>query len=175
MKFFEDTVSQRNKYNQSVCGDAVLCDRTVESTVFVLCDGIGSGVYANIAAITCANRLMELARSGISMRSVCELVAESMHRAREEQIPFAAFTAVKVLKDGQFTVRQMAVEGEGLFYVEDGAPVRVDDECRTGDGRKDRAEVEEPLTVFTTVPGKVVVRRFCVRPVPFDHLCLKVR
>lgn len=104
MKFFEDTVSQRNKYSQSVCGDAVLCDRTVESTVFVLCDGIGSGVYANIAAITCANRLMELARSGISMRSVCELVAESMHRAREEQIPFAAFTAVKVLKDGQFTV-----------------------------------------------------------------------
>jgi ferredoxin len=32
-------------------------ERTFESTFFVLCDGIGSGVYANIAAITCANRM----------------------------------------------------------------------------------------------------------------------
>ncbi|PKL42457.1 MAG: hypothetical protein CVU86_00925 [Firmicutes bacterium HGW-Firmicutes-11] len=104
MKFFEDTVCQVNKKNQIVCGDAIVCERTIEYTTYILCDGIGSGVYANIAAITCANRLMELSKSGLSMRTACEMVADSMHRAREEHIPFSAFTAVRILKDGQFTV-----------------------------------------------------------------------
>ena len=104
MKFFEDIVKQKPKHNQIVCGDTFLCERTLESTVFVLCDGIGSGVYANIAAITCANRLIELSRGGISMRSACRTVADSMHRAKEEDIPFSAFSAVKILNDGQFIV-----------------------------------------------------------------------
>ncbi|GAB1477032.1 SpoIIE family protein phosphatase [Bacillota bacterium] len=102
MKFFEDIVEQKPKHNYIVCGDTFLCERTVDSTFFVLCDGIGSGVYANIAAITCANRMMELHRSGVSMRKMSEMVADSMHRAREEKIPFAAFTAVKILADGLF-------------------------------------------------------------------------
>jgi hypothetical protein len=70
----------------------------------VLCDGIGSGIYANIAAISCANRLIELFRTGISLRYACENVADSMHRARKEEIPFSAFSVAKVLNDGQFTV-----------------------------------------------------------------------
>lgn len=102
MKFIEDIVKQKNKHNYIVCGDTYICERTTESTFFVLCDGIGSGVYANIAAITCANRMVELHRSGVSMRSMSEMVADSMHRAREERIPFAAFTAVKILNDGLF-------------------------------------------------------------------------
>ena len=102
LKFIEDIVEQKPKQNYIVCGDTYICQRTQESTFFVLCDGIGSGVYANIAAITCANRLMELHRSGVSMRSMSEMVADSMHRAREEKIPFAAFTAVKILNDGLF-------------------------------------------------------------------------
>lgn len=104
MKFFEDTVKQKFKNNQIVCGDAFLCQRTPERTLFVLSDGIGSGVYANIAAITCANRLMELWRSGVSVRTACRMVADSMHKAKEADIPFSAFTAAMILNDGQFSV-----------------------------------------------------------------------
>lgn len=104
MKFIQDIVKQVSKRNQIVSGDTFLCERTLESTEFVLCDGIGSGVYANIAAITCANRLIELFRTGVSLRYACEKVADSMHRARKEEIPFSAFSVAKVLNDGQFTV-----------------------------------------------------------------------
>ncbi len=76
----------------------------MEGTVLVLCDGVGSGVYANIAAITCAERLMELFRSDIPFKDACCMVADSMHRARTEAIPFAAFSAIKVFVDGNFTV-----------------------------------------------------------------------
>ena len=88
LKFIEDIVEQRPKQNYIVCGMPLFCERTFESTS--LCCAMESvpGVYANIAAITCANRMAELYRSGISMRAMSEMVADSMHRAREERIPF---------------------------------------------------------------------------------------
>ncbi|KPU46011.1 stage II sporulation protein E (SpoIIE) [Oxobacter pfennigii] len=104
MKFFEDFVGQAKKMGKLVCGDVFLRERTLDITEFVLCDGIGSGVYANIAAISCASRIIELFKAGITLRSVCEMVADSMHRARKEDIPFSAFSAVRILHDGQFTV-----------------------------------------------------------------------
>ncbi len=123
MKFFEDIVEQRSKDAYIVCGDNYLCERTPESTFFVLCDGIGSGVYANIAAITCANRMMELYRSGVSMRVMSEMVADSMHKAREEKIPFAAFTAVKILSDGLFSIYNY--EAPDPMIIKDGFAVHM--------------------------------------------------
>lgn len=104
MKFIDNIVKQQSKQNQIVCGDVCICEKTMESTEFVLCDGIGSGVYANIAAITCASRLTELFGKGISLRRASEMIADSMHRARNEEVPFSAFCAVRILNNGQFAV-----------------------------------------------------------------------
>ncbi|MDR1037536.1 MAG: serine/threonine-protein phosphatase [Deltaproteobacteria bacterium] len=102
MKFFADTLCQRIKEGHLVCGDTFEIARATSGTVCVICDGVGSGVYANISAVTCASRLMELWRSGVSVRAASEMVASSMHRARTEDIPFSAFVAAAVLPDGQF-------------------------------------------------------------------------
>ncbi|MDX9872213.1 MAG: SpoIIE family protein phosphatase [Clostridia bacterium] len=118
MKFIEDLVKHASKRNQMVCGDTFLCERTLESTEFVICDGIGSGVYANVAAVSCANRLIELFRRGVSLKYACEKVADSMHRARKEDAPFAAFSVAKILKDGQFTV--YSYESPAPILIKDG-------------------------------------------------------
>lgn len=115
MKFFEDTALQARKRRHLVCGDYYLCSRTPEATVAILCDGVGSGVYANIAAITCGDRLLELLRGGRSLRAACEEVADSMHRARSEEVPFAAFVAVRILPGGQFTA--YAYENPGPILI----------------------------------------------------------
>lgn len=121
MKFFEDIVCQENKTGHIVCGDTYLCQRTAEQTIFVLCDGIGSGVYANIAAITCASRIMELLNTGIPLGSVSEMVADSMHRARKEGIPFSAFSVALILSDGQFTI----------YTYESPQPLLISNGCAT--------------------------------------------
>lgn len=87
-----------------VCGDSFSCKRRWDYTEAVLCDGIGSGVYANIAAISCASRLQALFRTGLSQGRACEMVVESMHRARNETVPFSAFSAAKILHGGQFSI-----------------------------------------------------------------------
>jgi hypothetical protein len=118
LKFFEDIVGQALKRGKIVCGDSTLCERTIDFTEFVLCDGIGSGVYANIAAISCASRLIELFKSGVSQGAACEMVADSMHRARQEDIPFSAFSAARILHDGQFTV--CSYEAPEPIFIRDG-------------------------------------------------------
>ncbi len=104
MKFFEDFVGQKRKQGQVVCGDAFVCDRSIDGTIFILCDGIGSGAYANIAAISCSSRLHELLKNGVSLRAAAEMTAASMHKAREAEIPFSAFSMALILPDGRFSV-----------------------------------------------------------------------
>lgn len=104
MNFYEDIICQEHKTGYSVCGDTYIADRRAEGTIFVLCDGIGSGIYANIAAITCMSRIMELMNCGMSLRATSEMVASSMHRARTEDIPFSAFSTALFLPSGKFVV-----------------------------------------------------------------------
>jgi hypothetical protein len=102
MKFFGDFLCQKNKKSQAICGDYCVCERTAACMIYVICDGVGSGIYANISAITCASRILELFRGGLSIRMASETVAASMHRARQEDIPFSAFSVVAILPDGRF-------------------------------------------------------------------------
>jgi hypothetical protein len=123
VKYFENNAVQKLKTGKIRCGDVTLCDRSVERTIFILCDGIGSGVYANIAAITCANRLMELIGSGHSMRAACESVALSMHGARKQEFPFCAFSAVKIMNNGHFTV--FVYENPDPVVIKNGYAMRL--------------------------------------------------
>jgi len=118
MKFFDDYLCQKNKKNHEVCGDFCLYERTATGMIYVLCDGVGSGIYANISAITCANRILELIRGGMSIRMTSETVAASMHRARKEDIPFAAFTVAVIAPDGKFTA--YSYESPNPIFIKNG-------------------------------------------------------
>jgi len=103
--YIEVDVIQANKKGYNICGDYYLCKRTYENTIMILCDGIGSGIKANVAAIMCANRLIWLLESGISLIRASEIVISMMHKARkEEDVPFAAFSIAWILNTGQYTV-----------------------------------------------------------------------
>lgn len=102
MRYLDLILKQRKKAGEKVCGDYFISERIRGAQIYILCDGIGSGTYANIAAIYNANRLIELLRSDVPLQDSCRIVAEGMHRARTEDIPFAAFSAFRVLPDGNF-------------------------------------------------------------------------
>lgn len=97
-------ISAVSKRNNIVCGDYTVINRTHNSTDFILCDGMGSGLTANIAAIACASRLMELINQDIPLFRAAEKIVELMKRARTESIPYATFTIVKIMHSGQFTI-----------------------------------------------------------------------
>ncbi len=102
-KHIEIKVEQAKKHGQEVCGDYYLTYRDGQATYVVLCDGIGSGTHAHISAVMCANRIMELLKAHIDIKTVGHKVASFMKGARTESpFPFAAFCAVSFAVDGRF-------------------------------------------------------------------------
>ena len=100
----ETVLAQGAKRTGSVCGDFVTVERIDEATTTILADGIGTGVKARVAAVMCANRLMELIRLGFTIREACAKILDTMHKARRTDIPFAAFSICRVLNNGQATI-----------------------------------------------------------------------
>src|SRR5271165_399979 len=103
-KYVETVMAQTAKHTDGVCGDFVIVDRTDEATTTILADGIGTGVKARVAAVMCANRLMELIRLGFTIREACAKILDTMHEARTADIPFAAFSICRVLNNGHATI-----------------------------------------------------------------------
>jgi hypothetical protein len=95
---------QSSKYPQGPCGDLVTSERTSTATTIICCDGIGSGIKANIAATLCASRLNELLRSGFTLREAFNAAVKTMNQWRSPEKPFTAFCICRILNDGTATI-----------------------------------------------------------------------
>ena len=102
--FIEIKISQAPKRPGLPCGDVVVSDRTKLGTTIIVCDGIGSGVKANIFATMCAARIKELLKRGFSIRHAFSNVVNTMNQAPGKNLPFAAFSLTHILPDGNATI-----------------------------------------------------------------------
>jgi len=100
MLHYEAFTKQVNKDNHHVCGDSIVSFNHKDSYYFAIFDGVGSGIYANLASIASASRWKKMIREGISISEACEKMASDTNRARSQKIPFTAFIAVMVTRLG---------------------------------------------------------------------------
>lgn len=99
--YFDDYVSNIAKKNQSVCGDVFTIVRQPDYTLAILCDGIGSGIKANIAANMCCERIKDLSLSGLSLRKIFERVSSDMEKSKTSDSFYCAFSAAMLFPDGK--------------------------------------------------------------------------
>jgi len=97
-------IAQSSKKTGDVCGDVVDVYRNATSTNIVLCDGIGSGLKANIYAKMCCARIIHMLREGSSVKRTFETVGETMNKAWGTGDPFSVFTIVSILNTGNTTI-----------------------------------------------------------------------
>lgn len=102
--YVEIEKAQTPKKPGTPCGDVVAFERTPLGTTMVLCDGLGSGIKANLAATMCASRMLEALRGGASLRHAFAGLVKDMIRVRGTEAPYACFIVLRVLIDGQATV-----------------------------------------------------------------------
>ena len=99
----EVETAQTPKRPHTCCGDVVLVERQASATTVLLCDGLGSGVKAEVAATACGTRIRALLRAGFSPRAAFDRVIRTMNEARTTDLPFSAFTLLRVGTDGSTT------------------------------------------------------------------------
>ncbi|NLO91478.1 MAG: SpoIIE family protein phosphatase [Elusimicrobia bacterium] len=116
--------AQSTKSGQHVCGDMLFENRQPDGATFMVLDGIGSGVKANVAAQFYSARLSELLKRGFSTREAAGNLLDTLHRARTEDVLFSAFTLLRVLPDG--SAHSVSYEMPPPIYIEKGtaAPAR---------------------------------------------------
>ena len=88
----------------AMSGDVWTVTRDAAATTVILADGLGSGITAHIAATMTCSRLAELLKQGFSTRQAFLRVAQTMHAVRGTDQPYAVFTLLRMLSDGETTV-----------------------------------------------------------------------
>ena len=116
--YFDDYVSIIPKKEQNVCGDVFTLLRQPEYTLAVLCDGIGSGIKANIAASMCCERIKNLALSGLSLRNIFSRISAEMESAKTSDSFYCAFSAAMLFPNGKAVAA--AYEIPVPFILKDG-------------------------------------------------------
>lgn len=100
-----DIVSkQSSKKEGDACGDYFAYHRNEDSIIIVLSDGLGSGVKANISAHLIVNRLLALFKNGASLNKAFSILTKSMNKQWGKGHPFAVFSVLKILNNGDATV-----------------------------------------------------------------------
>jgi hypothetical protein len=95
---------QSPKHEGHPCGDVVECLRTPEGCTFIVSDGIGSGVRANLYAQFVLSRVLQRVRLGHSLRQAFSDAVKTLEENRGKEMPWAAFAAVRIMPDGNATV-----------------------------------------------------------------------
>jgi len=97
-------IRQTPKRANGPCGDVVAQQRTELATDIILCDGIGSGMRAYIAATMHVSRLLCLLREGFSLRQAFSSLVGTLEKWRDPSQPYAAVSLARILNDGEATV-----------------------------------------------------------------------
>lgn len=98
------TSHQAAKHPDGPCGDVVAYRRTEMCTDVILCDGIGSGIKAHIAATLHVSRMQKLLAEGFSLRRTFAGVIATVDKWRDPAKPYAAVALMRVLNDGEVTI-----------------------------------------------------------------------
>lgn len=130
---FEVRTSQSTKRPGQPCGDIVVSEKNLEATTVIVCDGLGSGAKANVFATMCAARISELLKRGFSPLHAFSNVVNTMNKATEKDLPFAAFSLLRILNDGSATV--LAYEMPPPILIAKGYSTVLNQEVQTIDER----------------------------------------
>jgi serine/threonine protein phosphatase PrpC len=148
----EVTTQQTPKRAGQVCGDQVGTHRSRYATTVILCDGIGSGLKANLAARMLVSRLTELLDRGVSLRRAFARCVETTEQHKTRGTTYAAFSVASILPDGAATV--LSYEAPGAIHLaSNGVAAPVDTRSET----VGRAMVQEGMVKLGSGDGLLLV------------------
>lgn len=107
--FIEVACSQISEKGQSVSGDVYLKERYNGHTIFVLSDGAGSGIRANVIASVIASMALNNTKVQRPMTQTARAVIETFARGQHsDDLMQATFTIVDISDNGEVNILEFA-------------------------------------------------------------------
>lgn len=123
MSYFIDVgYTSLNHVGEELCGDRVECAFGDEYTTAVLCDGMGSGVKANILATLSSKILCTMLSAGIPIKDCIETLIASLPVCKVRNVAYATFSVCHIDNDGKGELLEF--DNPAAILVRDG---KVDD------------------------------------------------
>ena len=121
--FMESGFVSLNKQGEDLCGDFFTTVADEDATTFVLSDGMGSGVKANILATLTAKILATMTANHLSIRESVYTIAQTLPVCSVRKLAYSTFTLMQVLPDWQVYLAQydnpqaiLLRQGKSVYY-----------------------------------------------------------
>ncbi len=85
-----------NKYGEQLCGDHVETIEQGSSMIFVLADGLGSGVKASILSILTAKIISTMMAHSMSLEECVSTIASTLPVCQKRKIAYSTFTILRI-------------------------------------------------------------------------------
>lgn len=112
--FLDIGVSQLKKAGEELCGDSIEIQKTRDSDIIVLSDGLGSGVKANILSQITVKTAITMLKKGSGIDEVIETLAHTLPMCRVRKTAYSTFTILQAFSDG--TVYLAEYDNPNVFW-----------------------------------------------------------
>jgi len=124
--------SSLNKYGEQLCGDHVeTIEQTDPSLIFVLADGLGSGVKANILSTLTAKIISTMMANSMSLEECVSTIASTLPVCRKRGIAYSTFTILRITDNKEAEIIQY--DNPHVILLRNG---------KNHEYRKDRIEID---------------------------------
>jgi len=94
--FYEISPLSLNRDGEEVCGDQVKISRTIDKTIMVLSDGLGSGIKATILARLTTEIIVNMLRANAPLGDVLETVTKTLPVCHVRKVAYATFAILQI-------------------------------------------------------------------------------
>lgn len=129
MLYADSGYTSLNKMREELCGDRVEFKTSPEGArTLVLCDGLGSGVKANILATLSSKILCTMINSGAPIYDCVETLIGSLPVCKVRKVAYSTFTVLTVAPDGE-SGTLVEFDNPPAIFMRDGKCIECDREA----------------------------------------------